>query len=270
MNMKVIFSAFVAVAFVASGTAAYLQFGVGSHNSANHTISDSTHVGAISNLTRGSHIMINKNDKQMLRRVDSNSPYDNGYFAVEFPLKLNNDSILTGSWDSSGKSLVWLYVDRSPYMNVPFPDSMNGTLNQTLGEGQYTLIVGGQPGDVITITATIAVSAYTPHQISNFSIQAGTNIKSGARYSFHLDKPGELVGSITTREVPCSISLHNSTAQVFSWTSYNSSAQLSSITFKFSVNSTVFAPGYYTLTFNGVFNVSKTLNFIAYYNNSTL
>ena len=154
-------------------------------------------------------------------------------------------------------------------MATPLPDATSGILNQTLIPGQYTLVIGGYPGDVISIVNTIEIQSYLPQQIGDFNIPAGIHIDSSTTYSFYLYQPGELVGSLTTPAGVYTFSLYGSSGSGFTVACSNSSARSTTISFNLGPNSQVFGPGYYNLTFSSGFYVRQTLEFLYYYDYST-
>lgn len=259
MNVKVVFAVVIATAIVTAGVATYLQFGFVPSRVANPTFSE---------LKTGAQITITTNDTKMLGGAEITSFAVNGYYAVEYNINVESNSILTGSWSSTGQSVVWVLINGAAYLDTPQPDASSGVLNQTLIPGQYTLVIGGHPGDVVSIIDPIEIHNYTSQQIGNFSIPAGTYINSTTTYSFYLNQPGELVGKITTPAGVYYYSLYSSSGSGFTSACSNVSAQSTTISFKLSPNSQVFDPGYYNLTFSGGFYVKQTLEFLYYYDNS--
>lgn len=255
------FPAVVLVVIVAvAGTAVYLNFGTGPSNSTNPSFSE---------LKAGINITITKNDAKMLGGAAIVNFETNGYYAVKYNLDLEHYTILTGSWKSTGDSLIWIIVHDMTYASTPLPDATKGILNQTLVPGQYTLVIGGHPGDVITITDTIQIQSYVPQQVSNFSLPAGTHIGYVTTYSIYLSQPGELVGIFTTPPGTYYFSLYNSSGLGFSYGCSNSSAQPTSFSFKLGPGFEIFGSGYYNLTFSAGFYISQTLQFLYFYDYST-
>ncbi len=261
MNTRIVFAIAITITVVLSGSLIYVQYGAGDSNYTNPSLWE---------LKAGTHITITRNDKKMLGGADIVNFQTNGYYAVEYNLNLKNYSIITGSWNSSEESVVWVLVNGAVYMGTPLPDTTQGMLNQTLIPGHYTLVIGGHPDDVITISKPIQVQSYVPHRIDNFSIPAGTYINSSTTYSFYLNQPGQMVGDITTPAGIYSFSLYNSSGYGFSTSCLNASSQLDSFAFNLSPNLSVFGPGYFNLTFSSGFYISKTLEFQYYYDYSII
>ena len=98
--LKVVSAIAIAIAIAVAGTAVYLQSGIGSSTDP-----------SFSELKAGTHITITENDTKMMGGAAIVSFETNGYYAVEYNLDLKNKSILTGSWTSTDKSLVWVFID---------------------------------------------------------------------------------------------------------------------------------------------------------------
>lgn len=260
MNVKGLFTLAIVITIVTAGAATYMEFGLVPSRVANPSFSD---------LKAGAQITITSNDTKMLGGAEITSFAVNGYYAVEYNLNLDDNSILTGGWSSTGQSVVWVFINGAAYMETPQPDATHGVLNQTLIPGQYTLVVGGHPGDVISIIAPMEIHNYTPQQIGNFSIPAGTSINNVTTYSFYLNQPGELVGEITTPAGIYSFSMYSSSGSGFASGCSNSSAESTIISFSVSPHSQVFGPGYYNLTFSSGFYINQILEFVYYYDYST-
>lgn len=260
VNLKVLVTTLIALIIASSGIAAFIHF---SADQSRYT------VPSLSELSAGTHITITRNAMKMLGGGMIVNFQTNGYYAYEYNIDLKNYSIITGSWTSTGKSLVWLMVDGMAYMDTPMPQVTNGTLNQTLVAGNYTLVIGGYPGDVISLINPIKIGEYKPHQIGNFSISAGTNISTGTSYHFYLSQPGQIVGTVTTPPGEYSFSLENSSGIGFGFASLNSSAQSSSATFSIGPYWQILSPGHYNMTFSGAFHVTQKIEFLYYYDYST-
>lgn len=260
VSVKVVYAVAIAVVILASGIAVYLQSGNEYPGYTNPSFSE---------LKAGAHIIITENDTKMLGGANIINFETNGYYAIQYHLDVNDNSIITGSWTSTAKSLVWVMIDGAAYMATPLPDATHGSLNQTLLPGQYTLVIGGGLGDVISIVNPIQIQSYVPQQIGDFNITAGTHINSETTFSFYLDQPGQLVGVLTTPAGVYSISLYSSSGSGFSTASSNSSAKPATISFSLSPYSQIFAPGHYNLTLSSGFYVSQTLKFLQYYDYST-
>lgn len=261
MSARVVYALAIAAAIVASGTVIYLQTGIGSQNYP---------TPAFSELKTGANIHITTNDTKMMGGTVITSFQKNGYYGVGYNLQINENSAITGSWISTGKTLVWVFNVGEPYMETPLPSSTSGSLNETLLPGQYTLVIGGYPGDVVSITNSIEIRNFVPYQIGNFSIPAGTYVNTSTTYSFHLDKPGELVGSLASPAGIYAVSLYSSTGNGFTTACFNSSAKPGTMTFSLGPNSPIYGPGYYNLTLSSGFYVNQTLKFLYYFDNSTL
>lgn len=261
MSAKAAYAFAIAVAIVASGAAVYLQIGMGSQRYPNPTFQG---------LRTGASIHITTNDTKMIGGTVITSFQHNGYYGVGYNLQINENSVITGSWTSTGKTLVWIFIVGEPYMETPLPSSTAGSINETLLPGQYTLVIGGYPGDVVSITNSIEIQNFVPYQIGNFSIPAGTYINSSTTYSFYLNQTGQLVGAVTTPAGIYSISLYSSTGNGFSTACYNISSKAGTMTFSLGPNYTVFGPGHYNLTLSSGFYVNKTLKFLYYVENSAM
>lgn len=260
MSRNAIYAFAIAMIIAATGTSVYLQLGIGQTHYSNPTFTE---------LKTGTIMHITSNDTKMIGGTVILSFQKNGYYAVEYNLDINETSVITGSWSSTGKTLVWIFNVEGIYMETPLPSSTNGSLNQTLLPGQYILVIGGYPEDIVSITSTFGIQSYVPHQIGTFSIPAGTYVNSTTTYSFYLDLPGEMVGSLTTPAGIYSISLYSSTGDGFTTSCSNLSSTSGTMAFSLGPNSPVFGPGYYNLTLSGGFYVNQTLEFLSYYDNST-
>lgn len=245
----------VAVIMITSGAIVYLQAELSSSTSP---------IPPLSDLNAGTHITITNNDVKMLGGGAIINFRNNGYYAVEYNLDLHNYSIVTGKWISTGRSTVWVSGNGAS-MELPYPSVTRGSLNMTLVPGKYTLIFGGHPGDVISITDDIAIRSYVPHQIGNFSIPSGTHIYSATTYHFHLNLPGEMAGAFTTPHGVYSINLRSSNGLGFSSNCMNSSAKPDTTTMSLGPNMVVYGPGYYNLSFSAGFYINQTLEFLYYY-----
>ena len=219
---------------------------------------------SLSNLTSGTQITINSNDSRMIGGALIISFKDNGYYAALYNLDLKNYSIVTGGWKSTGKSLLWVRDNGIPHLSTPYPYYKSGTLNLTVSPGNYTLVIGGELGDVITILNNITIKSYVPKIIGNFTIPAGTAINSTTTYTFHLNQPGEMVGKLRTPSGVYSISLQGSGGG-FGILCQNSSARASNMSFQLGPTSQIYTPGAYNLTLSGGFQVIQTLEFKYYY-----
>ncbi len=261
MVLKIVSVVVTTLVVVLAATGIYLHFSSSPPKPAPATFSD---------LTAGTQFTITNNDQKMIGGGCIINFKTNGYYGVKYNLVLESNTILTGTWRSTGETLVWLMVDGVPYMSTPLPDATRGILNQTMVPGQYTLVIGGHPGDVISITKTIEIQSYIPQQIGNFSIPAGTHINSDSVYPLYLSLPGEMVGSFITPSGAYSYSLYNSTGIGFSVGCSNKSTQQSNVSFTLGPSYQFYGPGYYNLTFVGEFNVTQTLEFLYYYDYSII
>ncbi|MEM4056836.1 MAG: hypothetical protein QW578_07350 [Thermoplasmatales archaeon] len=90
------------------------------------------------------------------------------YYAITYEINVTGCYILTGSWSSTGETLVYLFVNNQPYMETPVPDELSGNLDQMIWNGSYTLVIGGYPGDVIHINKEIEISSYVPSAVGKF------------------------------------------------------------------------------------------------------
>ena len=255
MNKKVVYALIISLIIITSGIAIFLQLDNGPRTVQNPSLSE---------LKAGAQIMITKNDTKMLGGAMITNFKNNGYYAVIYNLYLPSTSIITGSWMSSVNSVVWIEIDNVPYMETPYPHTTQGCLNQSLSPGNIELIIGGSSGDVITIIKTIQINSYVPGRVGSFNLLSGTYINSTTSYSFQLNNPAELVGSLVTPPGIYTISLY-SNGSGFVLSCFNSSANSTVIHFKLGPNSEIFGPGKYTLTLTGGFYVSKTLEFLYFY-----
>ena len=255
MNIKVVYALIISSMIMVSGIAPLLHVDTSQITGHNPSFSD---------LKTGAHIMITENDTKMLGGAMITSFKNNGYYAVIYNLYIPVTSIITGSWISSVNSLVWIEGVNEVYMEAPYPHSTQGYLNQSLLPGNYKLIFGGSAGDVITIMSPIQINSYIPSQVGTFNISSGTYINSSTSYSFYLNKPAELVGSLVTPPGIFSISLYTN-GSGFSISCLNSSAKSTIISFKLGSNSEIFTPGKYTLTLSSGFYVTETLEFLCFY-----
>ncbi|MEM4056914.1 MAG: hypothetical protein QW578_07750 [Thermoplasmatales archaeon] len=187
------------------------------------------------------------------------------YYAITYEINVTGRYILTGSWSSSGETLVYLFVNNQPYMETPVPDELNGNLNQTIWNGSYTLVIGGYPGDVIHINKEIEISSYVPYVVGTFIIPSGTYVNSPRTYFFNLNKPAILIGEFTAEGCPYEYVL-NGTSGGFSVGCYNSSSKPVVVSFSTVINSHLMNPGNYEFEFvTGNFYVNSTLEFLYYY-----
>ena len=255
MNMKIVYTLIISLIIMIPGIAIFLQMDNGPRTVQNPSLSE---------LMAGAQIMITKNDTKMLGGAMRTNFKNNGYYADIYNLYLPSTSIITGSWISSVNSVVWIETDNMPYMETPYPHSTQGYLNQSLLPGNFELIIGGSSGDVITIIKTIQINSYIPGRVGSFNISSGTHINSTTSYSFQLNSPAELVGSLVTPPGIYTISLY-SNGSGFGLSCFNSSATSTVISFKLGSNSEIFGPGKYTLTLTSGFYVSKTLEFLYFY-----
>ena len=255
MNMKVVYALIISSMIIISGIATLLQVYNDPGMFKNPPFSE---------LKAGTQIIITKNDTKMLGGTMITNFKNNGYYAVTYNLYLPTTSIITGKWMSSTNSVVWIEGVNAQYMETPYPHSMQGNLNQSLLMGNYKLIIGGSSEDVITITKQIQVNAYIPSLVGTFYLSSGTYINSTASYSFYLNKPAELVGSLVTPPGTYLMTLY-SKGSGFGISSLNSSAKSTVINFKLGSNSEVFDPGNYTLTLSSGFLIKTTLEFLYFY-----
>lgn len=260
MNLKLVSSIAIVLVVTAAGTATFLQ-----------PSSDSTvrPFPMSSGLKAGTHFTITKNDGKMMGGTEMVSFQKNGYYAIEYSVKIVKNSIITGSWNSTGESIIWVLIDRAAYMETPFPDATSGILNQTLTPGQYTLVIGGHPGDVISISSSIEIRNSKTYQVSDLYIPSGTHIDSQTTYPFHLNQSGELVGTLATPPGDYTLSMYSSAGLGFTTACSNSSAVPSTISFSYGPNSQVYGPGNYNITFSGGFYVKQTVEFLYYCDNSS-
>lgn len=266
MKGTTIFVAVIVVIVAVAGIVVYVQNVTDFPNKVNTSTSVLMNSGTI--------ITINSSDQVMYGGAAA--PHE--FYGIDFNLSLNNYYILTGSWESTGKSLVWVLGNNEFYAEYPIPDETTGMLNQTLlpsSYGNYTLVVAGYPGDRISVIKSIEVRNYTPSQVGSFSIPKGTKINSVEIYSFYLNRPGVLAGSFTTGGGIYSYSLLNSPSNdnwgSASVTDYNSSATPALVEFNLSQNPPlVFGPGNCSIIFEGgTFYVNQTLAFFYFYDNSS-
>lgn len=258
MFSKAIVAIIFATTILWAGTAVYLEI---NGTSSNLSFSD---------LKSGTHLTITNQDKKMLGGAMIVNFNTNGYYGLEFNLSIGENSIITGSWSSTGKSLVWFFMDSEVYMETPLPDLTSGVLNQTMVPGHYTLVIGGYPGDIVSITDTIQIRNYSPQQVGNFCIPAGTHISPAETYSFYLNQPGELVGELTTPDGAYSVSLHSNSGVGFTSGCSNISAKSATISYSLGPNYEVFAPGYYNLTLSNGFYVGQGIEFLHFYDYSII
>ena len=255
MNMKVVYAFIISSMIIISGITTLLQVYNDPGMFKNPPFSE---------LKTGTQIIITKNDTKVLGGAMITNFKDNGYYAVIYKLYLPTTSIITGRWMSSVNSVVWIAIENIPYMETPYPHSTQGCLNQSLLPGNVGLIIGGSSGDVITITQLIQINSYIPSQVGTFNLPSGTYINSTTSYSFYLNKPAELVGSLATPPGTYSMTLY-SNGSGFGISSFNSSAKSTVINFKLESNSEIFGPGNTTLTLSGGFLVKTTLEFLYFY-----
>ncbi|MEM4091208.1 MAG: hypothetical protein QXQ46_10820 [Thermoplasmatales archaeon] len=189
------------------------------------------------------------------------------YYAITYEINVTGCYILTGSWSSSGETLVYLFVNNQPYMETPVPDELSGNLDQMIWNGSYTLVIGGYPGDVIHINKEIEISSYVPSAVGKFIIPSGTYVNSPRTYFFHLNKPAILIGEFTAEGCPYEYMLNgtNGTSGGFSVGCYNSSAKPVVVSFSTITNSHLMNPGNYEFEFvTGNFYVNSTVEFLYY------
>lgn len=259
MSIKAISALLVTAVVAVAGIAVYVHMGIPSGNSSHPALSD---------LQKGTHITITANDKKMIGGTVVTSFLNNGYYGLTYNIDPTNYSILSGSWSSTSKSLVWLYIDNVSYFSTPLPESTSGVLNQTLSPGHYTLVIGGYPGDVISIMNPILLNGYVPSQVGNFSIAAGTHVRSATSYLFNLSQPGELVGDLTSPAGKYSLSLYNTTGIGFGESCNNSSAKPGPLQFTLSPEYQALAPGHYNLSLSSGFYVNSTIHILYFYDYS--
>lgn len=265
MNGTAILATIIVVVMTVAGTAIYVHYDTSVPGTMNPSSLVSLHSGTVIPITLADRAMY------------GGAAIPHEFYGIEFNLSLNGYYIITGSWESTGKSLVLIVGDNEFYAEFPLPDESRGILNQTLlpsSYGNYTLIIGGYPGDVIRITRSIEVQSYTPSQVGSLSIPAGTEIYSPKVYSSYLDRPCVLVGSFTTGGGTYSYSFSNSPSSnnwaTTSVTNYNSSAKPAFIEFNLSQNPIVFGPGNCSVSFGGgTFYVNQTLLFLFVYDDSS-
>lgn len=217
-------------------------------------------------VSAGTVIAINSTYREMVGG-GAITPSTHRFYGLTYNLSLSGNYTLTGQWKSTGKSLVYLYFDGRPYMETPTPEKTHGLLNQTLWPGDYTFVIAGYRGDLITITSAIVLQHYTPHAVSVFTLANGTEISSPQSYSFSLSEPGIMLGALSVGG-QYSYGLHG-TGGGFSTTSYNASSPNGTAVFNLG-DAVQLSPGNYTLSFStGKFYVNHTIRFVLYYNNST-
>ena len=255
MNMKVAYALIISLVIMVSGIATLLHVDTSRITGQNPSFSD---------LKTGARIVITENDTKMVGGGMITSFKNNGYYGVIYNLYIPTISIITGSWISSANSLVSIERVGEVSMESPYPHSTQGRLNQSLIPGNYNLIFGGSSGDVITIMSSLQINTYIPSQVGTFNISSGTYTNSSTSYSFYLNKPAELVGSLVTPPGIYSISLYTN-GSGFSISCFNSSAKSTLISFKLGTNSEIFSAGNYTLTLSGGFYVNETLEFLYFY-----
>lgn len=262
MNDSVILAIVIAVVIAVSGIVIYVQ----NDSNPSSPIFQTTSVI----LKSGTVLNISSSDTKMIGGAEIHNFTTNGYYAQEYRLNVGNYSIISGSWESSGKTLFWIFGSNEIFMETPLPEETHGILNQTLLPAEYTIVIGGYPGDTVSITSPIALRNYTPYQIGSFSIASGVHISSPKTYSFYLNEPGLLVGAFTTGGGEYSYSLHNSNGNGFGVMCFNTSAKPTLNSFNISWYSQTYSPGYYNLTFSeGTFYVNQNMEFLYYYDNST-
>jgi hypothetical protein len=212
-------------------------------------------------LNAGSVIVINSLDKEMV----GGAAIPTKYYGITYNLDLKGNFILSGTWSSTNKSIVWLMNDNVTYMELPTPRETHGVLNQTIFAGYYTLIIGGYIGDRILITSSIKTS-YNPFKVGSFKIPAGSyfyDYNGTSSFSLNLSEPAILVGSLYAKS-NYGISLTSDNGQRFS------TSASGPYLIKFGLNNGIYYPGSYDLSFWGtVFYVNQTLEFIYYYDNSS-
>lgn len=260
MSIKVFLAAIAIASIVASGVA----FCVHNENS----ISQSTDPPSFAKLQSGAVITITSSDTKEVGggEIVEGGFSTNGYYAVIYHLEVRNYSLIRGSWQSNGGSLVWLYGNGEVYMGTPLPEKTEGVLNQTMVPGNYTLIIGGHPGDRITITSSIQIENFTLVEATSFNIPAGTYISSIRTYTFYLNEPAELVGEFTTGGAFYYSLFSSPQGYGFSVGCSNNSEKPVSTQFSISLDAPFYQAGYYNLTFgSGTFYVNQTLEFIYFY-----
>lgn len=264
-NKTVLATAIVVVIALAS-IIVYNQGPIDFTNRANTPASIILHSGTI--------ITINSSDHAIRGGAGAR---DYTFYGIEYNLSLSGYYVLSGSWKSTGKSLVWIVGDNELIVEYPVPNEMHGILNQTLlpsTYGNYTLVVAGYLGDKISIMSSIELENYSPIQVGSFSIPAGTQINSTKVYSVYLDRPGVMVGSFNTAGGIYSYSFSNSPSNnrwsSTSETDYNSSALPALVKFTLSQNPLIFGPGNCSIDFSGgTFYVNQTIEFLLFYDNSS-
>lgn len=217
-------------------------------------------------ISSGTVMVITTSEQQMTGggMITASSPR---FYGFTYNFEVRGHYILNGSWDSTGLTLVYLFIDNYPYLSTPVPDATRGVLNQTVWTGNYTLVIAGYPGDRIEVVSSIGIHGYVPYRVGSFVVPAGTSINSPMTYTFHLNKSAILIGSFTVGGI-FNYAL-NGIGVGFSVTSYNSSSKPSLNSF-WVHDSPPLAPGNYYFTFNeGTFYVNKTLEFVLYYDNSS-
>lgn len=202
---------------------------------------------------------------------------DYTFYGIEYNLSLSGYYVISGSWKSTGKSLVWILDDNEPILEYPVPNEFSGILNQTLlpsTYGNYTLVIAGYLGEKISIMSTIELENYSPIQVGSFSIPAGTQINSTKVYSFYLDSPSVMVGSFSTPGGIYSYSFSNSPSYnnwaSTSVTDYNSSAMPALVKFSLNQSPLIFGPGNCSIDFSaGKFYVNQTIEYLLFFDNSS-
>lgn len=264
MNGRTIYATVIVVTIAMASIVVYAQ---------NPTDFPNRNASASVILHSGTVITINSSDHVMQGGALGNYTF----YEIEYNLSLSSYRILSGSWKSTGLSLVWIEGDNELILEYPIPHETHGFLNQTLlpsTYGNYTLVVAGYPGDKISIMSSIELTNYTPSQVGTFSIPVGTEINSPEIYSFYLDRPGVMVGSFYTGRGAYSYSFLNSPSNN-AWGStfvsdYNSSAMPALTKFSLSQDLLVFGPGNCSIYFGGgTFYVNQTISFLFFYDNSS-
>ncbi|MEM3191419.1 MAG: hypothetical protein QW292_04860 [Candidatus Parvarchaeota archaeon] len=192
----------------------------------------------------GTTIVISTSDKKEMGGIVTTT----FYYAITYEINVTGCYILTGSWSSSGETLVYLFVNNLPYMETPVPDELSGNLDQMIWNGSYTLVIGGYPGDVIHINKEIEISSYVPSAVGTFIIPSGTYVNSPRTYFFNLNKPAILIGEFTAQSCPYEYML-NGTSGGFSVGCYVSFSKPVVVSFSTIINSHLMNPGNYEFEF---------------------
>ncbi|MCL4447783.1 MAG: hypothetical protein M1556_01170 [Candidatus Thermoplasmatota archaeon] len=194
---------------------------------------------------------------------------------VRYYITLKGDYIIKGAWQASSPTWMMFGLLENELctgcailgVGPSSPPVTKGEFNQTEWSDKYELIMSGAPGEKITITEDFEAVSYSPSQVGSFLIPGGThfsteNNSSVKVYSIYLNRSAIFSGTVnsgTNWQIILTSALNN--RQMNFWAGPGSS--------HFEPGYPIYPPGNYTLRIVGSLEVTQSLEFVYYFENST-